>query len=158
MGVTNQTVTNGRIEFTAAFHERDPRTWSSQDWIVLKGDNSPWAIPTELFRNNRKPTSTAWFAGLLSSGGATTSHTYRFNAQVPELSVRNDSGDFVPLASSGSEFEPGGYILALRLRHEYQPNHWRDAGIIPALRIWVSETGAISYEALDHVFDRRPLP
>ena len=158
MEVTDVAVAEGRIEFRASFDERTSRRWTSQDWVVLEGDRSPWAIPTEVFRRGRESTIAKWFAGLLSAGGATSSHVYRFDARVPELSVRSDTGDFVPLASSAADLGPGGYTLALRLRHEYQPNYWRDAAVIPVLRIRISETGRASYEILEDVLDGRPLP
>ena len=45
----------------------------------------------------------------------------------------------------------GSYVLAVRLRHEYQPRIWRDAVIIPVLRITVSETGEVSYQVHEDV-------
>ena len=149
--VTDVAVAEGRIEFRASFDERTSRGWTSQDWVVLEGDRSPWAIPTEVFRRGREPTITKWFAGLLSAGGATSSHVYRFDARVPELSVRSDTGDFVPLASSAADLGPGGYTLALRLRHEYRPNYWRDAAYIPVLRIRIAESGEVMYEPFEDV-------
>ncbi|MCY4112231.1 MAG: hypothetical protein OXF96_09870, partial [Chloroflexi bacterium] len=156
--LTDVTVADGRIEFRASFDERASQGWTSQDWVVLEGDRSPWAIPMEVFRQGREPTIAAWFAGLLSAGSATTAHVYQFDARMSELSVRNDQGDFVPLASSAAKFGPGGYTLALRLRHEHQPNHWRDAAVIPVLRTRVSETGDVSYEILEDVLDGMRLP
>ncbi|MCY4114245.1 MAG: hypothetical protein OXG33_09960 [Chloroflexi bacterium] len=149
--VRDVTVADGRIEFAAAFNERTSQGWTSQDWIILEGDRSPWAIPTEVFRRRAEPTIAKWFAGLLSAGSATTSHTYRFDARARELSVRNDRGDFVPLASSADDLGPGGYTLALRLRHEYEPTTWRDAAVIPLLRIRISESGRVTYEPLADV-------
>ena len=149
--VTDVAVAEGRIEFRASFDERTSQGWTGQDWVVLGGDRSPWAIPTEVFRRGREPTIAKWFAGLLSAGGATSTHTYRFDARVPELSVRNDSGDFVPLASSAADLGPGGYTLALRLRHEYQLNYWRDAAVIPVLRIRIAEGGDVTYEPFEDI-------
>ena len=146
--VSDVTVADGRIEFRATFDERASEGWTSQDWVVLEGDRSPWAIPTEVFRERREPTIAKWFAGLLSAGSATTSHVYRVDARVPELAVRNDGGAFVPLVTSARDLGPGGYTLALRLRHEYQPNTWRDAAVIPVLRIRISEGGEVTYEPL----------
>ncbi len=159
MTVSDIVTTEGRLEFTATFDERDPQRWTSQDWVVLKGDRSPWAIPTEVYRRGAEPTIAKWFQGLLSAGGATTTHTYRFDTRVPELTVRNDAGAFVPLATSAADLEPGGYTLALRLRHEFQPNHWRDAAVIPVMRIRISEEGGVSYEVFSDVLaERVPIP
>ena len=149
--VSDVMVTEGRIDFVAAFDERTPRGWTSQDWVVLEGDRSPWAIHTETYRRGAGPTIAKWFAGLLSAGSATTAHTYRFDARAPELSVRNDRGEFVPLASSAAELGPGGYTLALRLRHEFEPTVWRDAAVVPVLRIRISEGGHVTYEPLADV-------
>ena len=156
--VTDLAVVHGRIEFAAAFTERASEGWTSQDWVVLKGDRSPWAISTDVLRHGNEPTVVKWFAGLLSAGSATTSHTYRFDARVPELAVRSDSGAFVPLATSASDLQPGGYILALRLRHESRPSQWRDAAVIPVLRTRISESGESTYEILKDVHLGRPLP
>ena len=146
MEVSEVAVANGRIEFVALFEERTPQAWSGQDWVVLKGDRSPWAIPTEVFREGQHPTIVKWFGGLLSAGKATSSHTYRFDARLPELSVRNDSGAFAPLPMSAADLAPGGYTLALRLRHEHQPNQWRDVAVIPVLRIRISSSGSVTLE------------
>ncbi len=156
--VTEVTVADGRIEFVAAFEERDSQGWTGQDWVVIKGDRSPWAIPTEVFRRGDEPTNAKWFGGLLSPGGATSTHTYRFDVRTAELSVRNDAGAFVPLPTSAADLGPGGYTLALRLRHEYQPNYWRDAAVIPVVRIRVAETGEVSFEVFDDVLRGSPLP
>ena len=144
--VTNVTVADSRIEFAVAFDERGRQPWTGQDWVVLKGDRSPWAIPTEAFRQGQEPTIAKWFAGLLSAGSATAAHVYRFDARTFELSVRNDAGAFVPLPTSAADLGPGGYTLALRLRHEHQPNQWRDAAVIPVLRIRISSDDTVTYE------------
>lgn len=145
--VMDVTVADGRIAFTARFDERDPELWTSQDWVLYTGDRSPWAIPTEVFRSGRSPTVAKWFQGLLSSGGASTWHPYRFDARTSELSVGSrDGNDFTPLPASAERLAPGGYTLALRLRHEFQPNQWRDAAVIPVVRIRVAEGGEAIYE------------
>ena len=64
----------------------------------------------------------------------------------------------MPVPTSAADLGPGGYTLALRLRHEYQPNQWRDAAVIPVLRIRVAETGEASFEILGDVLDERLLP
>ena len=155
MELTDVKVEEGRIEFAAAFDEGGPQPWSGQDWIVIAGDRSPWAIPTEVFRQGLEPRIAQWVQGLLSPAGVTTTHAYRFDASAPALSVRNDSGEFIPLPASDARLGPGGYTLALRLRHEYQPNRWRDAAIIPVVRVRVSEGGAITFEPFDDLLGGR---
>ena len=42
-------------------------------------------------------------------------------------------------------------IWRIRLQHEWQPNHWREAAFIPVMRINVSEAGEVSFEVFDAV-------
>jgi hypothetical protein len=156
--VTDETIADGRITFVASFAERASGEWTGQDWVILEGDRSLWAIPSESLRQDVEPPIAKWFAGLLATGSATVSHSYRFDARGPELSVRNDAGAFVPLPTSAANLGPGGYTLALRLRHEHQPNQWRDAAVIPVLRIRIGENGEASFELLEDLLDARPLP
>lgn len=153
--VTDVTVANGGIEFVASFHERSPQGWTGQDWVVLDGDRSPWAIPATAVRQGAESAIAKWFAGLLSPGSATVRHAFRFDAGDAGLSVRNDAGAFVPLPTSAADLGPGGYTLALRLRHEYQPNQWRDAAILPVLRIKVPSRGDVTYELFQEILDAR---
>ena len=76
----------------------------------------------------------------------------------PNYQCAATGGAFVPLASSAAELGPGGFTLTLRLRHELDPNRWRDAAIIPVLRASLSETGEVSYEILGDVLDGMLLP
>ena len=156
--VTGVRISGGAIEFTAAFDEGGPQPWTGQDWILIVGDRSPWAIPTEVFRHGRDPRTALWVQGLLSRARVATSHTYRFDARAPELSVRNDGGDFTPLGSSEANLGPGGYTLALRLRHEFQPNQWRDAAIVPLVRVRVSDAGAITFEPFADLLGDQAVP
>ena len=50
------------------------------------------------------------------------------------------------LSSVNQAHGKSSYTLALRLRDEYQPNYWRDAAVIPVLRIRIAEGGAATYE------------
>ena len=79
------------------------------------------------------------------------------DARVPEFSVRNDNGDFAPLPMSAADLAPGGYTLALRLRHEHQPNQWRDAAVIPVLRIRISSGGDVTFRPMADLVDRPEL-
>ena len=82
-----------------------------------------------------------WFVSYLNPGEGTSSFLYEFDFLAPSLAVRREHGVLKPLDRSEGVLDLGSYVLAVRLRHEYQPNHWRDAAIIPVLRITVSETG-----------------
>ena len=61
-----------------------------------------------------------------------------------------------PTQASAAESGPGIYTLAVRLRHEYKPNHRRDAAIIPVLKIIVSETGEVSYQVHEEAGGVKP--
>ena len=154
--VSDAHVENGRVTFTASFEEHAPERWTGQDWVVVAVDDGPWAIPSRFLGQGRGPALAKWFAGLLSSGSATSSHTYRLDLPASSLAVRNDAGAFVPLAESADEFGTGTWVLALRLQHEWQPDHWREAAIIPVLRFDVSDTGDIRFSVHDDVRGESP--
>ncbi len=149
-------IENGRITFTANYGEHAPERWTGQDWVVVHVDDGPWAIPRRFLGRGRGPEVAKWFAGLISSGSATSSHTYRFDLPASSLAVRNDIGAFVPLDSSDGEIGPGSWVLALRLRHEWQPGYWREAAFIPVMRIDISDTGEISYSVYEDVRGESP--
>ena len=44
---------NGRIAFAAAFSNHAPEQWTGQEWVVVAGDESPWAIPVK-FESDRR--------------------------------------------------------------------------------------------------------
>ena len=156
--VSDAHVENGRVTFTASFEEHAPERWTGQDWVVVAVDDGPWAIPSRFLGQGRGPALAKWFAGLLSSGSATSSHTYRLDLPASSLAVRNDAGAFVPLAASDHEFGTGTWVLALRLQHEWQPNHWREAAIIPLLQVDVSDTGEVRYSVFDDGLDEASRP
>ena len=83
---------------------------------------------------------TRWFAGQISPNVGTTTHTYRFDAGLDQLSVQDLDGEFIALPASGNQLTPGIYILAARLRLQYL-----QAAIIPVLKVVISETGTVSY-------------
>ena len=87
-----------------------------------------------------------WFDGLLSSGSATTTHTYRLDIESASLAARNDDGAFVPLPTADGELGPGVWALVIRLRHEWQPNYWREAAFVPVLRLQVADDGKVAFE------------
>ena len=148
--VSGLSAERGRVTFDAAFTEHAPDRWTGQDWVVVKLDDGPWPMPAR-FRGGLGPEAAKWFDGLLSAGSATTSHTYALDVQVPSLSVRNDRGAFTPLPASEGELSVGDWVLALRLRHERQPEVWREAAFIPVLRITISEAGQVAFSLFDDV-------
>ena len=136
---------DGRITFTATFDDRAPDRWTSQDWVLIATDPLPWNPSKQVLPNG--PTATAmWFVSYLNPGKGTTSLTHEFDFHAPSLAVRREHGVLNPLKRSEGVLDLGSYVLAVRLRHEDEPEHWRDVAIIPVLRITVSKTGEISYQ------------
>lgn len=143
--VTNAHVDSGRLTFTASYAERDPRSWTGQDWLLVPLSEVPQHLPAAYIPRERNPNSFRWFDGLLSSGAAATTHTYRFDANASSLAVRNDRGEFSPLHASGPEVGTGAWALYIRLRHEWRPDYWRDIALIPVLTIEVSDDGKVAF-------------
>ena len=125
------------MTFTATFNDRAPGQWSGQDWVVAAGDASPWAIPTEFLYDERTPVAVAWFAGQIGPGVETATREFEFEGPASRLAVWDDSGALTAAAASGSVQGHGSWVLAVRLRHEWQPQLWRIVGFIPVLQIEV---------------------
>ena len=156
VNVSDAHIENGRVTFTASFEEHAPERWTGQDWVVVEVDSGPWAIPKRFIGRDLGPQIAKWFAGLLSAGSATSSHAYALDVPASSLAVRNDVGAFVPLAASDDEFGTGSWVLALRLRHEWQPDHWREVAFIPVMRIDIAEGGQITYSVYEYAHAESP--
>lgn len=152
--VTEASLEQGRLVFVATFTEHAPDRWTGQDWVVIPVNDGPWEISARFLDQDREPEVARWFAGLISSGSATTSHTYQLDVPAATLAARSDSGAFVPLKASEGEFGVDSWVLALRLRHEWRPNYWREAAFIPVIQFKVSEAGEVSYAVFDDVLGR----
>ena len=148
----------GRIAFTATFDNSAPEQWTGQDWVVIAVDASPWDLPLGFQPDSRTPVAAAWFGGWLGPSAGTTTHTYEFDALASRLAVEDGSGEFTAATGAGRIEGAGAWLLAIRLRHEYRPNHWRDAALIPVLRIMVSEAGEVSYQVYADPLAAQPLP
>ena len=142
---------DGRMAFTVTFDNRAPDRWSGQDWIVIATEARPWNLPKQLLADGVTPASHLWFSGQIGHRSGRTSITYEFDIHESGLVVRREDGALLAARASASESGPGEYVLAVRLRHEYKPNRWRDAAIIPVLEITVSETGEVSYQVHEDV-------
>ena len=149
--VSDVSEADGRIAFTATFDDRSPDQWSGQDWIVFATDNSPLGLPTQILADGRTPATHIWFSGQLGPGRETSSVDYELDFLKPGMAFRAGDGAWTPAGVSEAESGPGSYTLAVRLRHEYKPNQWRDAAIIPVLNITISETGQVSYQVYQDV-------
>ena len=148
---------DGRITFTTTLQDQAPEQWTGQDWVVIAGDGSPWALPLALNVSYRTPVTAVWFAGQMTPGGETTTHTFEFDVPAARLSVWDEQGARAPVASTDSVLGPGAWTLGIRLQHEWQPNYWREAAFIPVLRITVSEAGEVSYVVYEDSVAVRPL-
>ncbi|MDE0005030.1 MAG: hypothetical protein OXQ29_20255, partial [Rhodospirillaceae bacterium] len=107
---------DGRLAFTATLTDTSAEGWTGQDWLVVPADASPWALP------RIRPTDPAaqWYAGQASPQPGTITHRYEFDPQSVALSLRDEQQESIQLDSSGEKLEPGIWILAVRLRSEYQ--------------------------------------
>ena len=148
---------DGRIAFAATFDDRAPEQWTGQDWIVIARDNSPLGLPAQILPDGHTPAAHLWFAGQIWPGRGTASLAYEFDFLAPSLAIQGSGGTLTPTQASAAESGPGIYTLAVRLRHEYKPNHRRDAAIIPVLRITVSETGEVSYQVHEEAGGVKPV-
>ena len=158
VGVSDTDTQDQRFVFTVNWDVVDREQWSGQDWVIVNGDDSPWAIPTAFLPDGRMPAPVRWFAGQVAPGSATASHTYAFDIHAPRLDVRQADGRWVAAASTQGGLDPGVWTLAVRLRHEWRPNSWRDAAFIPVVRISIADDGSASYATVDSPMQVRPLP
>ena len=156
--ITDARIDDGRIEFAATFDNRAPERWTGQDWVIVEQGDGPWRIPARFLGDGRGPEVAKWFDGLISPGSATDSHSYEFDVPTARFAVRNDAGAFVPLDASEGDLGTGSWVLAIRLRHEWQPNVWREVAFIPVLEITVSDAGKISYAVFEGVLDGAAPP
>ena len=133
-------VTDGQITFSTRFSDNAPGEWTGQDWLLVRLKGARWGLPADFESDGYTLVGTRWFAGQISPNVGTTTHTYRFDAGIDQLSVQDLDGEFIALAASGNQLTPGIYILAARLRLQYL-----QAAIIPVLKVVISETGTVSY-------------
>ena len=85
-------------------------------------------------------------------GPGSVTHRYEFDPQAVSLSLRDEQPDAIHLDSSGKRLEPGVWILAVRLRSEYQL-----AGFIPVAKVVVSESANVSYEVYEGEYGVKTL-
>ena len=149
---------DGRIVFAATFKNRAPEQWTGQDWVVVDGDATPWAIPQRFQYDGHTVTPQVWFEGQATPKLPATLHVYEFDPLAPSLAVQNANGTPTSVAASAGELGAGTWTLAIRLQHEWQPNHWRPAAFIPVLRITISEAGEVSYTVFDDVLGASSTP
>ena len=149
-GIADADVVNGRLGFTASLSDTSGEGWTGQDWLVVPADASPWALP------RIRPTDPAaqWFAGQASPRPGSIAHRFEYDPQSVTLSLLDAQPDAVQtVPSSGDRLEPGVWILAVRLRSEYQL-----AAFVPVVKVVISEAGDVTYEVYDGEFGVKPSP
>ena len=147
--VTDAQESEGRLAFTATLSETAGEGWTGQDWLVVPADESPWALP------RIRPTDPAaqWYAGQATPQPGSVTHRYEFDPQAVMLTLQDSPSDVVRLDSSGDRLEPGVWILAVRLRSEYQLS-----AFIPVVKVVISQAGDASLEAYEGEYGVRPVP
>ena len=146
--ISDTRIGNGHVAFTANFTVRDDTRWTGQDWLVLRADASPWALP--LIRATDP--AAQWFAGQARPRVGTTSQSYEFNPQAVTITLHNAEQKPSKVSSSGAPLDPGNWVLGLRLRSEYQL-----VAFVPTLTVEVSDSGEVSYEIYEGDLDVRPI-
>ena len=154
--VSDVRVAHGRVTFVASFDNRAPDQWTGQDWVLIDVDDSPWDLPRGFLDDKITPLTRCVVHGWLGPGSQLTTHTYEFDAKAISLAVQGDNGVFTAVASSGRIESAGSWVLAVRLRHEWQPNYWRDVAYIPILKVTTSAGGELSYQVYDDPLTIRP--
>ena len=133
--------TDGAITFTATFTDHAPSQWTGQDWLVIRLDDTSWALPTTVESDRYTlPGGTQWYSGQISPGRRVVTHSFEFNPNSASLAVMGANAEFAAAESSGARLTPGVWALTVRLRHGY-----RQAAVIPVLKIVISEAGDVSY-------------
>ena len=124
--------TDGRLVFTATLSDTSGEGWTGQDWLVVPADDL--AVGAAAHPPNRSSRAVVRRPGHPRPGSVT--HRYEFDPQAVTLSLRVGQPDAIQLDSSGEKLESGVWILAVRLRSEYQL-----AGFIPVAKVVVTESG-----------------
>ena len=143
----------GRIAFAATFDQLASQIpWSGQDWVLIATQPPPWHLPVEIVGKSYTLETARWFTGHLWPGsGTTTRAAYEFDFYGNGLSARREDGSLEPVQSSELATISDSYVLAIRVRHEFQPRVWRVVAYLPVLRITLSETGEVSYNVHEDV-------
>ena len=151
--VSDLRATDGRLGFTLTIDDQAPDRWTGQDWQLIAGEASRWAIPTQLAPDWRTPAVAQWFAGQMSPGRGTTTYDYTFDARTSRLAVRGASGQASVVATSGDGIGEGIWMLRLRVLRAVDRGTYlaqEDVAVIPVLQIEVSEAGDLAAFAYDN--------
>ena len=149
--VSHVDAADGQLTFTVTINDHAPDQWTGQDWQLVAGEASPWAIPTELEPDGRTPVVVQWFAGQMTPGRGTTTHHYVFDARTSRLSVQ-ESGRHTVMAASATGVGEGVWMLSLRLLRAADRGTYvaqEEVALIPLLQIEISDTGEVDGFAYD---------
>ncbi len=132
-----------RVSFSVTFFNEAGGDWVGQDWLVTAVDASPWAFPNE-FEDDARHKGTQWYAGQLVPTQATATYSYEFDPRGRHLATVGDGGELDQVASSGDMLGAGTWTLGVRLRHD-----WYEAAFVPVMKLEISETGQVSFDAYE---------
>ena len=152
--VSDVRVAEGRIAYELTVDDHAPERWTGQDWVLIRVDESPWAIPTRLAGG--EPEVEQWFGGQVLRGRGRTTHGYVYDGGASSLAVRTGDGTYRTEQSSAGTVGPGAWTLALRLRREVDRGTYlaqEEAALIPVLKVTVTADGEVSYAVHDAVRD-----
>ncbi len=137
--------TGNTVNFTATFTNRASQQWTGQDWLVLRVDDTPWALPIPVGSDRYTIyEGMQWYAGQILPTQQSGRFVYEFDPLRIRLAPQGPNGGATAFESSGSSLGPGVWALAVRLRYDNL-----QAAVIPLLTVRVFESGAVSYKAYE---------
>ena len=152
--VSDVRAADGQLFFTVTINDHEPNQWTGQDWQLVAGEASPWAIPTHFEADQRTLAVARWFAGQTVPGRGTTTRHYLFDARGSRLTLREDGQETV-IATAGGRVGEGIWMLNLRLLRATDRGSYvaqDEVAVIPLLQIEITEAG----EVTGFVFDNLP--
>ena len=154
--ISDVSVEDGRIGFTATFTDRAPDRWQGQDWVVVETDDSPWRLPYRFRTGTYTAAFVRWFDGQVQPVPETDTHEYfflyEFEPRTGTLALWDGSG-YTSLAPPQSQLRPGNWTLAAR------PNVNREeVGLIPLLHFTLTADGEDTYKVYEGSLDAMLLP
>ena len=126
--------------FVATFEVGVTSGWTGQDWVLLRSDRTPWALPV-LHGPGSAPVH--WYGGQANPRLRTLRVEYDFDALAGSLTWSIGGGETRSAESSTRELSEGSYVFAARLTFE-----GRVQAIVPVLTIQVSPERTLAYGLL----------
>ena len=135
--------------FSATFEMDVASGWTGQDWVLLRSDGTPWALPV-LHGPDSAPAH--WYAGQANPSLKTLRVEYDFDVLAGSLTWSIGGGETRSAKSSTRELSEGSYVFAARLTFE-----GRVRAIVPVLTIQVSPGRTLAYGLLSGPLSAPPL-